>query len=269
MRPSSPTPQGLQPERHPSKFPPRTMLYPRNNPGKTFCLNWWIDWSVEEKGWCSTSEPNGMNGPLNGSPKCLSHGVFPSDKRSWMFRREAYHSIESAHQFSSRPSCNNTAEVPSFCALLSQQFHLFLICVVSTYNDSRRNLHRLCRIPRNCQRKTTLGFDSKKFCKLLCVSCEVFVLHGYDWFHWVAKSCTTTAYRWLFRDSQLSLRTLWSAVIKSPKFSCTRYGSAIASSARGPCNFWSSGRSRNFSVFREMSANTVLTQIRTSRRRRL
>ena len=67
----------------------------------------------------------------------------------------------------------------------------------------------------------TLGFlsGSKNFCKLLCVSCEVFVLHGYDWIHWVAKSCTTTAYRWLFRDKQPSLRTLWSAVIKSPKFS--------------------------------------------------
>ena len=66
----------------------------------------------------------------------------------------------------------------------------------------------------------TLGFlpGSKNFCKLLSVSWEVCVLHGYDWIHWVAKSCTTTAYRWLFRDSQLSLRTLWSAVIKSPKF---------------------------------------------------
>ena len=48
---------------------------------------------------------------------------------------------------------------------------------------------------------------------------RIFVLHGYDWIHWVAKSCTTIAYRWLFRDSLPSLRTLWSAVIKSPKFS--------------------------------------------------
>ena len=66
----------------------------------------------------------------------------------------------------------------------------------------------------------TFGFlsGSRNFCKLLWVSCEVFFLHGYAWIHWVARSCTTTAYRWLFRDSQLSLRTLWSAVIKSPKF---------------------------------------------------
>ena len=67
----------------------------------------------------------------------------------------------------------------------------------------------------------TLGFlcGSKNFCKLHCVSWEVFVLYGYDWIHWVAKSCTTTAYRWLFRDSEPSQRTLWSAVLKSPKFS--------------------------------------------------
>ena len=66
----------------------------------------------------------------------------------------------------------------------------------------------------------TLGFlsGSKNFCKLLCVSCEVLFLHGYAWIHWVAKSGTTIAYRWLFRDSKLSLRTLWSAAIKSPKF---------------------------------------------------
>ena len=51
---------------------------------------------------------------------------------------------------------------------------------------------------------------------LFCVSWEVFVLHG----HCVAKSCTTTACRWLFRDSHPSLRrTLWSAVTKTPTFS--------------------------------------------------
>ena len=34
------------------------------------------------------------------------------------------------------------------CALLFLQPHLFLICVVSTYNDSKKDLHKLCRIPR-------------------------------------------------------------------------------------------------------------------------
>ena len=52
-------------------------------------------------------------------------------------------------------------------------------------------------------------------------------LHGYAWIHWVAKSCTTTADRWLFRDSQLSLRTLWSAVIKSPKLTARSTASPL------------------------------------------
>ena len=60
MRPSSPTPQSLQPTRHPSKFPSHR-AYPKNNPSKTFFPNWWIlDWYFAEIGWYSTSEPNGM-----------------------------------------------------------------------------------------------------------------------------------------------------------------------------------------------------------------
>ena len=95
----------------------------------------------------------------------------------------------------------------------------------------------------------TLSFlpGSKNFCQLLWVSCEVFVLHGYAWNHWVAKSCTTTAYRWLFRDSQLSLRTLWSAVIKSPKFSARGTAPPLRL-LHGLLQFLSSGRSRNFGL---------------------
>ena len=118
-----------------------------------------------------------------------------------------------------RVSCHQVAEVPSF-SLLFQQFHVFGICVVWTCHDSRRDLHKLCRIPKNCQCKWLLvssrvpgTFES--FSGSLVKFC---FLHGYAWIHWVARSCTTTAYRWLFRDSQLSLRTLWSAVIKSLKF---------------------------------------------------
>ena len=66
---------------------------------------------------------------------------------------------------------------------------------------------------------------SKNFCKLLCVSCEVFALHGYVWIHWVAKSCTKIASRWLCRDSLSSLRLVWSAVIKSPK--CSALGTTV------------------------------------------
>ena len=48
------------------------------------------------------------------------------------------------------------------------------------------------------------------------------------------------------------------------KIYSTRYGVAIASSARGPCNF-SPFTDLAISVFRKMSINTVLTQILTSR----
>ena len=47
------------------------------------------------------------------------------------------------------------------------------------------------------------------------------------------------------------------------KIFCTRYGSAIASSARCPCNFGPL-TDLAISVFREMSLNTVLAQILTS-----
>ena len=43
--------------------------------------------------------------------------------------------------------------LPWLCALLFQQSHLSPICVVWTCNDSRRDLHKLCRIPKNCQCK--------------------------------------------------------------------------------------------------------------------
>ena len=69
--------------------------------------------------------------------------------------------------------------------------------------------------------RITFGFCDgfRIFRKVFSVSCEVLVWHG---FHWVARTGTTTAYRSLFRDSRPSLRTLCSAVIKSPYFSVRR-----------------------------------------------
>ena len=73
----------------------------------------------------------------------------------------------------------------------------------------------------------TFGFlvGSKNFIRFFWVSWEVFVLHRHECIHCVAKSCTTTAYRCLFRDSLSSLRTLWIAVIKSPK--CSALGTTV------------------------------------------
>ena len=100
---------------------------------------------------------------------------------------------------------------------------------MQTLSDSKIILQKLRQIPRNCQCKWLLALlvGSKNFCKLLSVFCEVFVLHGYDWIHWAAKSCTTTASRWLFRDSHSSLSILWSAVIKSRKFSARGMASPV------------------------------------------
>ena len=130
--------------------------------------------------------------------------------------------MESAHQFSSRPYCNNTWDVPSLTQSTALSAIPFVsdLCGVDVQWFQERSSQALPN-SKELSVQMTLGFPfgSKNICKPLCVSWEVFVLHGYDWIHWVAKSCTTTAYRWLFRDSQPSLRTLWSAVIKSPKFS--------------------------------------------------
>ena len=52
------------------------------------------------------------------------------------------------------------------------------------------------------------------------------------------------------------------------KIFCSKYGSADASSARGPCNFGPLA-DLAISVFREVSFYTVFTQIRTSRKRKL
>ena len=108
----------------------------------------------------------------------------------------------------------------SLCALLFLQSHLFPICVALTYNDSRKDLHRLCQIPRNCQCKWLLvpcrlqellqapfGFlRSFCFARIRLDPLGGQVLH-HDCMSKIVSRFTT------------SLRTLWSAVIKSPKFS--------------------------------------------------
>ena len=73
----------------------------------------------------------------------------------------------------------------------------------------------------------TLGFlfGSKNFCKLLYVSWEVFCFARIRLDPLSGQVLHTTAYRWLFRDSHSSLRTLWSAVIKSPN--CSARGTTV------------------------------------------
>ena len=116
----------------------------------------------------------------------------------------------------------------------------------------------------------TLGFlsGSKNFCKLLRVSWEVFDLHG-----------TTASIGWLnpaprvhiddcFEIHNLHWELCDRCCNQINKIFCTKYDFASTSSARSPSNF-SPLTDLAISVFREMSINTVLTQNRTSRWRRL
>ena len=171
----------------------------------------------------------------------------------------AFH--ESAHQLSFRPDCNNTADVPTFTLRTALSAIPFVsdLCGVDVQWFQERSSQALPN-SKKLSVQMTLGFlfGSKNFCKLFCVSWEVFVLHGYDWIHWVAKSCTTTAYRWLFRDSHPSLRTLWSAVIKSPKISERSRASPVRL-LQGALVILVLWQISQFSVFREVSFNTVPT----------
>ena len=167
-----------------------------------------------------------------------------------MFCRQVQHSIESAHHFSSRPDCNNTAEVHSFTLRTALSAVPFVsICVVSTYNDSRKDLHKLCQIPKNCQSKKKLGllFGSKNFCKLLSVS-------------WKFLFCTDTTGSIERLDPAPRLHIDDCFEIHPPRWElCDLLSSNhqnFLHEARlcqhvfctGLLWFWSSGRSRNFGL---------------------
>ena len=67
----------------------------------------------------------------------------------------------------------------SLCALLSQQSHLFLICMVLTYNDSRKDVHRLSQLQGIV---SVIDFEASyrapRTCASILVSWEVLVLLG-------------------------------------------------------------------------------------------
>ena len=179
--------------------------------------------------------------------------------------------MESAHQFSSRPDCNNTAEVPSFTLRFAFSAIPFVsdLCGVDvqwipekiftgfakfqgivSVNDFRfpfwlQELLQppLC-FPRNfCFARIRLGPLSSQ------------VLH-HDCISMIVSRFTTFTENFVICCNQVT------------KIFCTRYGSANASSARCPCNFGPL-TDLAISVFREVRKNTVFTQIHTSRRRRL
>ena len=153
MRPPFPAPQCLPPICHPFQIPPAYKAYPRNNPGKTVFPDWCIlDWSFAEIVYYSTSAPNGMIGPFSKKSFVWS----PRIRQEILNVSQIGKAIQGICPPFFHPDLIATVQqrcLPWLCALLSQQSHLFLICVVLTCNDSRKNLHKLCQIPRNCQCK--------------------------------------------------------------------------------------------------------------------
>ena len=115
------------------------------------------------------------------------------------------------------------------------------------YNDFTKDLHMLFPRFQNIYSENEFWFpgSSKNFCNLFSFSCEVFVLHGYDEIHWVAKSCTTTAYRWLFGDSQPSPMTVWSVFVKPPTFSARNTTSPVPCARKPIPNWFLGARSSN------------------------
>ena len=119
--------------------------------------------SFAEIRWYSTIAPNRITGPLNGVPNRLSYGDFPSDKRSWLFRRYRWHSMESAHHSLSRSDCTQHHKRPFFdsthCSFC--QSHLFLFCVALTYNDSRIIPRKTCQNFQELSVWMTFGFSRR------------------------------------------------------------------------------------------------------------
>ena len=156
-------------------------------PGKTFIPNWWVlALSLSECGRYSTCAPNGIIGPLNNSPNLRSYGVFPSARRSWTFRRWQQHSMESDHDCSSNPDCNNTADVPSF-TLRATSSEISLVS--KRWGVEVRWFHDkpLQDLPNSNELSVSMTFGfcdgSRNFRGLFSVFCEVFFLHGLDCIH--------------------------------------------------------------------------------------
>ena len=131
--------------------------------------------------------------------------------------------MESAHHFSSRPDCNITAKVPSFtlraCSFSNP------ICFWSVW----------------CRRTMIPGKIFTSFAKFqgivsvndvrlsirlqellqasLSFLWSFFFLHGYDWIHWEPSPAPRLHIDNCFEIHNLHWELLWSAVIKSPKFS--------------------------------------------------
>ena len=157
------------------------------------------------------------------------------------------HSIESAHQLSFRPDCNNTTEVPS-SNLRTALSAIPLVsdrCGVDVQWFQERSSQALPN-SKELSVKMTFGFlsGSRNFRKLLWVSCEILFLNGHGSIEQLDPAPRLRIDdRFETRNCRLGLCGL----IKSPKLSARGTASPLRL-LHGALVIWSVYRSRNFGL---------------------
>ena len=149
--------------------------------------------------------------------------------------------MESTHHLlSSRSVCNSTAEVPSSTLRTAlKQSHLFPICEVSTYNDSRISLHRFCQIPGKCQCKGPLVSTSAARTSASSFLFAVKFSFYTDMIEYMELPNLVPRYSVSVIVSRFTTLTedLLLCCYQVTDISCSRYGFTCAFPARKPCNF--------------------------------
>ena len=260
MRPSFPTPQGLQPVCHPSKFLPRIMRIRRKNQVRlssnwSVILSQWTTRNYWSFRWFSKT-PFVRSFPIRQEICDVSqigkacHGICPPIFiQTWLQQHCRSTFFHSTHCSLGNPICFRSAwcrrtMIPGeiftwwaeFQGIVSVNDFWFPLRLQELLQASLCFLRSFC------------------FARLRLDPLGGQVLH-HDCISMIASRFTTFTENLVICCYQVT------------NIFCTRYGFAKASSARSPCDCGPLAVLA-FSVFREMSFNTVFTPIRTSRRRR-
>ena len=254
MRPSFPTPQGLQPVRHPSKFT-RVQSVFKEQSRLDFLSKLMDSWLVFRR-----------------DRVILNQWTKRNDWSCKTFRMVSSHQIINLWRFadsSSIPWNPSTIFRPDLIVIVPQMSlfltlrtalltipYVFDLCGVDVrwfQDNSSQDLPTSKELlvqmtfwfPRRLQE---LLQALLRFLRSFCF------LHGYDCIHCV-MSCTTTAYRWLFRDSTFFTENF---VIRSFKITKNFRSVHGCASARSLCNFRFHADIAIL-VFREVCTHIVLT----------
>ena len=260
--PSSPTPQGLRPVRHPSKFPSALQMRIQgtiqvrlsfqidgflNGPSQLqeWYSNQWTKWNNRSSKWFpKTSFHSASSHHIMESVNVSQIGVTfhricpPNDIQTWLQLPDLIATTQQKYlPLTLRAALSTIPFVSDLFGVDVQWFQERSSQTLPYYKElSRINVMTL-RFLSGLKELLTSFFEFPvKF--LFCTD----ALGSIGW----PSPAPCLHIWWLFRDLQLSLRTLWSAVVKSPNISARGAGSAQCVFCAGLLWFWSSGRSRNF-----------------------